>query len=74
MAEYKNEFGVFGERPQVEKKTYDRNKVVAGLVIFFAIVTLPFWENVGKVIPAPERKLDTPVIQKLTCGQVRPCQ
>jgi hypothetical protein len=65
MADYKNEFGVFGERPQVEKKFYDRNKIVVGLTIFFAIVTLPFWPNVGKVIPAPQPKLDTPAIQKV---------
>jgi len=66
MADYKNEFGVFAERPKVEKKFYDGNKIIVGLVIFFAIVTLPFWKNVGKVIPAPQPKLDTPAIAKLT--------
>jgi len=65
MADYKNEFGVFAERPKVEKKLYDGNKVIVGLLIFFAIVTLPFWKNVGKVIPAPQPKLDTPAIAKL---------
>ncbi len=65
MADYKNEFGEFAERPKVEKKFYDFNKVVAGLLIFFALITLPLWQNLGKTVPAPEPKLDTPVIQKL---------
>jgi hypothetical protein len=34
MADYKNEFGFFAERPKVEKKLFDRNKVIAGLVIW----------------------------------------
>jgi len=62
---YKNEFGVFGERPKVEKKIYDAKYIFAGLVIFFALVTLPLWKNLGKAMPAPVPKLDTPVIQKL---------
>ena len=62
---YKNEFGFFAERPKVEKKFYDRKKVIAGLVIFLALVTLPLWPNLGKTIPAPQRQLDTPVIQKM---------
>jgi hypothetical protein len=36
---------------------YDKNKIVAGLVIFVAIVTLPFWYNLGKATSAPEPKL-----------------
>lgn len=65
MADYKNEFGEFAERPKVEKKIYDRNKIVAGVVIFLALITLPLWKNLGKTVPAPDPKLDTPVIQKL---------
>jgi hypothetical protein len=36
---------------------YDKNKIVAGLVIFVAIVTFPFWYNLGKASSAPEPKL-----------------
>jgi len=36
---------------------YDKNKIVAGLVIFVAIVTFPFWYNLGKATSAPEPKL-----------------
>ena len=62
---YKNEFGVFGEKPKVPKKIYDRNKVLAGLAIFLILVTLPLWKNLGKAVPAPQPSLETPVIQKL---------
>jgi len=62
---YLNEFGVFGERPKVAKKLYDAKYIISGLVIFFAVVTFPFWKNLGKVVPPPERKLDTPAILKL---------
>ena len=65
MADYKNEFGVFGERPKVEKKLFDRNKVIAGLVIFVVLITIPLWQNLGKTVAAPTPKLDTPAIQKL---------
>ena len=65
MADYKNEFGVFAERPKVEKKIFDCNKVIAGIVIFLVILTIPLWQNLGKTVAAPAPKLDTPVIQKL---------
>ena len=65
MADYKNEFGVFGEKPQVPKKIFDAKYVFAGLVIFFVLVTLPLWPNLGKTVPTPQPKLDTPAIQKL---------
>ena len=48
MADYKNEFGFFAERPKVEKKLFDRNKVIAGLVIFVVMITIPLWQNLGK--------------------------
>jgi hypothetical protein len=35
----------------------DNNKIVIGLVIFVAIVTFPFWYNLGKASSAPEPKL-----------------
>jgi hypothetical protein len=65
MADYKNEFGVFAERPKVPKKIYDAKYVIPGLIIFFALATFTLWPNLGKTIPAPQPKLDTPVIQKL---------
>jgi len=36
---------------------YDKNKIVIGLVIFVAIVTFPFWYNLGRASTAPEPKL-----------------
>lgn len=62
---YQNEFGVFGERPTVPKKIYDGKYIFTGLIIFLALVTLPLWPNLGKTVPAPAPKLDTPAIQKL---------
>ena len=50
MADYKNEFGFFAERPKVEKKIFDRNKVIAGLVIFLVLITIPLWQNLGKTV------------------------
>ena len=44
MADYKNEFGVFGERPKVEKKLFDQNKVVIGIMIFLVMIT-DSWHN-----------------------------
>jgi hypothetical protein len=35
----------------------DKNKIVIGLIIFIAIVTFPFWYNLGKASSAPEPKL-----------------
>jgi len=35
----------------------DKNKIVIGLIIFVAIVTFPFWYNLGKASSAPEPKL-----------------
>ncbi len=32
----------------------DRNKIIAGIVIFFALFTFPLWFNLGKAAPAPE--------------------
>jgi hypothetical protein len=35
----------------------DKNKILAGLVVFMALFTLPFWFNMGKAAPAPELEL-----------------
>jgi len=39
------------------KKIYDREMVVIGLAIFVALISFPFWFNMGKAAPAPELKL-----------------
>ncbi|MGQ9920765.1 MAG: sulfate reduction electron transfer complex DsrMKJOP subunit DsrJ [Desulfobacca sp.] len=62
---YKNEFGWFAEKPQVPKKLYHAKAVVGGLVIFLILVTAPLWRNLGKVVPAPDPKLNTQAILAL---------
>jgi len=62
---YKNEFGWFADRPQVEKKLYDGKYIFVGLIIFLALVIVPLAPNLGKTVPPPQRQLDTPVIKKL---------
>ncbi len=47
-------------------KIYDGGKILAGIVIFVLLMTLPFLLNLGKANVKPEPKLDTPEIQKLT--------
>jgi len=39
------------------KKIYDREMVLIGLAIFVAVISFPFWYNMGKASPAPEVKL-----------------
>ena len=39
------------------KQIYDKEKVIAGLIIFVVIVAFPFWYNHGKAAPEPEPKL-----------------
>jgi len=36
------------------KKIYDKGIVIAGLVVFAILISLPFWYNLGKAAPAPE--------------------
>jgi hypothetical protein len=65
MADYKNEFGWFAERPQVEKKVYNKFPVLIGLAAFVILATSPLWLNAGRIIGPPKPSLDTPAIQKL---------
>lgn len=51
---------------------YDSGKIIVGLIIFLALVTFPFYNNIGKVNAKPELKIDTPEIQKLP-EQERKC-
>lgn len=46
-------------------KLYNRGIIIAGIVVFVIIVTLPFWYGMGKTIPPPVIELDTPAIQLL---------
>jgi hypothetical protein len=50
-------------------KIYDARNVLIGLAIFVGLFTLPFWYNMGKAAPAPEAKIDTPVIQQMAVKQ-----
>jgi [DsrC]-trisulfide reductase subunit J len=45
----------------------DRNKIIAGLVIFMAIITFPFWFNLGKAAPAPDLVLTAKAKAAKTC-------
>jgi len=49
------------------KKVYDRGKVFTGIIILFAILTLPLFYNMatGKATKVAEPKIDTPYIQQL---------
>ncbi|MBW2669337.1 MAG: sulfate reduction electron transfer complex DsrMKJOP subunit DsrJ [Deltaproteobacteria bacterium] len=40
-----------------KKKMYDKGKVVIGLCILVALITFPFWYNLGKAAPPPDPKL-----------------
>lgn len=44
---------------------YDTGKIIAGIIIFLAFATFPFYSNIGKVVAKPDPKLDTPEIQSL---------
>jgi|YelNatPaOPRAMG01_1025707.scaffolds.fasta_scaffold00064_37 hypothetical protein len=68
MADYKNEFGWFAERPQVEKKIYNKFAIFMGLAAFVILATSPLWLNAGRVVPPPQPKLDTPAIQQLAAN------
>lgn len=46
---------------------YDKGKVIAGLVIFFAILTFPFWYNHGSAGSAPEPELTKKAKKAETC-------
>ena len=62
---YNNEFGWFADKPTVKARFYNAKAVIVGLTIFLVLVTLPLWKNLGKVIPAPDPKLDTPAIMAM---------
>jgi cytochrome c len=53
-------------------KIYDGGKILIGLLVFVAIATFPFYNNIGKVNAKPDPKLDTPAILQLP-EQERKC-
>ena len=48
---------------------YDSGKIIAGLLVFVAIIAFPFVYNMGTEIVKPEPKIDTPVIQQMAVKQ-----
>ena len=46
-------------------KLYDGGKIIAGIVVFLILATVPFWYGRGKAVPPPDLKLDTPAIERL---------
>jgi len=43
---------------------YNSGKIIAGLIVFVALFTFPFYYNLGKANARPEPKTDTPAIQE----------
>ena len=43
---------------------HNGGKIIAGLIIFVALVTFPFYNNFGKANAKPEPKTDTPAIKE----------
>lgn len=56
----------------MSKKIYNKDQVVAGLVIFIALVSFPFWYNHGKAAPAPKVELTKEAKAAKVC--VRPTE
>jgi hypothetical protein len=51
-------------------KLYDKNAVFAGLAIFLALATFPFWYNMGKAAPPPKAELTKEAKEAKVC--IRP--
>jgi hypothetical protein len=45
----------------------DKKLITAGIVVFIALVTFPFWFNMGKAAPAPEVELTEKAKAAKTC-------
>ncbi|PID40223.1 MAG: menaquinol oxidoreductase [Proteobacteria bacterium] len=45
----------------------DKKKILAGLAIFIALISFPFWYNLGKAAPAPELELTAKAKAAKTC-------
>lgn len=44
---------------------YNKGKIIAGIIIFFALLTYPFYSNIGKSKGVAMPSIDTPVINQL---------
>jgi hypothetical protein len=45
----------------------DKGKIIAGVVIFLALVTFPFWFSMGKAAPKPEPVLTPKALEAKAC-------
>ena len=43
---------------------YNGGKITLGLIIFLALVTFPFWYNIGTADTPPKPKIETPYIKE----------
>jgi len=50
-------------------RIYNAKTIIPGIIIFLGIATFPLWYNMGKAAPAPDPKIDTPVIQQMAVKQ-----
>jgi hypothetical protein len=48
---------------------HDSGKIIAGLLVFVAIIVFPFIYSMGTDIVKPEPKIDTPVIKQMAVKQ-----
>ncbi|MCX5858005.1 MAG: sulfate reduction electron transfer complex DsrMKJOP subunit DsrJ [Deltaproteobacteria bacterium] len=46
-------------------KLHDHGIILAGIVVFLILATIPFWYGGGKAVSPPDLRLDTPAIAKL---------
>ena len=46
-------------------KLYDGGKIIAGIVVFLIVASVPFWYSRGKTVSPPDLKLDTPAIERM---------
>ena len=45
----------------------DKGKIIAGVIVFFALVTFPFWFNMGKAAPKPKPVLTPKALEAKAC-------
>lgn len=50
-------------------KIYDGKYILVGLMVFIVLATFPVWFTHGRAAPAPDPKIDTPVIAKMVHKQ-----
>lgn len=45
----------------------DKGKIIAGVIVFLALVTFPFWFSMGKAAPKPEPVLTPKALEAKAC-------